>query len=29
LNDDDGSEEAIEEFPIVRLNKMWSQYNEF
>ena len=29
LNDDDGSEEAVEEFPSVRLNKMWSQYNEF
>jgi hypothetical protein len=29
LNDDDGSEEAVEEFPTVRLNKMWSQYNEF
>ena len=29
LNDDDGSEEAIEEFPSVRLNRMWSQYNEF
>jgi hypothetical protein len=29
LNDDDGSEEAVEEFPTVRLNKMWSQFNEF
>jgi hypothetical protein len=29
LSDDDGSEEAVEEFPTVRLNKMWSQYNEF
>ena len=29
LNDDDGSEEAVEEFPAVRLNKMWSQFNEF
>ena len=29
LNDEDGSEEAVEEFPSVRLNKMWSQYNEF
>ena len=29
LNDDDGSEEAVEEFPTVRLNKMWSQFNAF
>jgi hypothetical protein len=29
LNDDDGSEEAVEEFPTVRLHKMWSQFNEF
>ena len=29
LNDEDGSEEAVEEFPSVCLNKMWSQYNEF
>ena len=29
LSDDDGSEEAVEEFPSVRLNRMWSQFNEF
>ena len=29
LNDDDGSEEAVEEFPTVRLHKMWSQFNDF
>ena len=29
LNDDDGSEEAVEELPSVRLNRMWSQFNEF
>jgi hypothetical protein len=29
LSDDDGSEEAVEEFPVVRLNKMWSQFGEF
>ena len=29
LNDDDGSEEVVEEFPTVRLNKMWSEYGDF
>ena len=27
LNDDDGSEEAVEEFPIVCANKMWTHFN--
>jgi len=29
INDDDGSEEAVEEFPRVPLAKMWSEYGEF
>lgn len=29
INDDDGSEEAVEEFPRVPLAKMWSEFGDF
>ena len=29
LNDDDGSEEAVEKFPIVSVSKTWNYYSDY